>query len=152
VIDGGRITEEYFSYVNPETYFDYYNTLLTGINSKTVASAPVFPELWKEIEPVMSSGILAAHNAVFDLSVLKKCLSDYGIYWKNTAKYCCTVQMGRKLLPGISHKLDSMCDYYGISLDHHKADSDSRACAEILLNYLNGGADENNYIKTYIFK
>ena len=152
VIDGGRITEEYFSYVNPETYFDYYNTLLTGINSKTVASAPVFPELWQKIEPVMSSGILAAHNAVFDLSVLKKCLSDYGIYWKNTAKYCCTVQMGRKILPGISHKLDSMCDYYGISLDHHKADSDSRACAEILMRYLNGGADENNYIKTYIFK
>lgn len=152
VIDGGRITEEYFSYVNPETYFDYYNTLLTGIDSKTVASSPVFPELWEEIEPVMSSGILAAHNAVFDLSVLKKCLADYGIYWKNAARYCCTVQMGRKLLPCISHKLDLLCDYYGISLDHHQANSDSHACAEILLRYLNDGADETKFIKTYHFE
>ena len=151
VIDGGRITNEFFSYVNPETYFDYYNTVLTGINEKTVASAPAFPELWQKIEPLMNSGILAAHNAVFDLSVLKRCLQGYGIYWKNSAKYCCTVQMGKRIVPDISHKLDAMCDYYGIPLNHHQADSDARACAEILLRYMASGADEKNFIRTYTF-
>ena len=94
VIEGGRITEEFFSYLNPETFFDYFNTRLTGISEKTVADAPTFPELWERIAPLMSSGILVAHNAAFDLGVLKKCLSDYGIPWKGSVHYCCTARMG----------------------------------------------------------
>ena len=86
VIEDGAITEEFFSYVNPEARFDLFNTQLTGIDQATVADAPTFPELWQRIEPLMSSGILAAHNAVFDLGVLKHCLRDYGIVWKSAAK------------------------------------------------------------------
>ena len=99
----------------------------------------------------MSSGMIVAHNAVFDLSVLKKCLRDYDIQWKPYVRYVCTVQTGRRLLPGISHKLNDMCDYYGIALDHHKASSDSRACAEILMRYLAAGADIRQHIRTYSF-
>lgn len=149
VIEDGRITEEYFSYVNPETFFDYFNVRLTGISEQTVADAPAFPELWSEIEPILSSGILVAHNAVFDLGVLKKCLQDYGIQWKESVRYCCTARMGRVLLPDMRHRLNDLCAYYGIALDHHKADSDSHACAEILLQYFLSGADERKYIRTY---
>ena len=151
VIEDGAIIKEFFSYVDPETFFDPFNTQLTGIDEATVAGAPTFPQLWERIEPVMSSGILVAHNAVFDLAVLRHCLQDYGIRWKDTALYCCTVQMGRKLVPGISHKLNVMCGYYGIALNHHQADSDSHACAEILLKYLQAGAQEKDHIRTYRF-
>ena len=48
-----------------------FNIQLTGISEKTVADAPAFPDLWAEIEPIFSSGILVAHNAVFDMGVLK---------------------------------------------------------------------------------
>ena len=149
IIENGIIADSFFSLVDPEVYFDRFNTQLTGISADTVQGAPNFAELWEQIKSVMESGILVAHNAVFDMSVLKKCLHDYGIEWKNTAKYICTVQAGKKLLPGISHSLNVMCDHYGISLDHHKADSDSRACAEILLRYMESGADVNSFIRTY---
>ena len=86
---------------------------------------------------------------VFDMGVLKKCLCDYGIDWKPYVRYLCTVQMGRRILPGMGHKLNVLCEYYGISLDHHQAASDSRACAEILLRYLEDGADIRQYIRTY---
>ncbi len=149
VIEEGQITDSFFSLVDPETHFDYFNTKLTGISAQTVQGAPNFSGLWEQIEPIMDSGILVAHNAVFDMGVLKKCLYDYGITWKNTAKYLCTVQAGRRLLPGMSHSLNVMCDYYGISLDHHQADSDSRACAEILLRYIENGANVNSFIRNY---
>ncbi len=149
IIEDGIIADSFFSLVDPEVYFDRFNTQLTGISADTVQGAPNFAQLWEQIKPVMESGILVAHNAVFDMSVLKKCLHDYGIEWKNTAKYICTVQAGKKLLPGMSHSLNVMCDHYGISLDHHKADSDSRACAEILLRYMESGADVNSFIRTY---
>lgn len=149
VIEDGRIVEEFFSYVDPETWFDRFNVQLTGIDESVVADAPAFPELWQKIEPIMSSGILLAHNAVFDLGVLKKCLQHYGIMWKPYVKYSCTARMGRDLLPGMRHRLNDLCDHYGIALDHHKADSDTRACAEIFLRYLEAGADERKFIRTY---
>lgn len=148
VVEDGKITEGFYSLVNPETYFDYFNIRLTDINERAVTSAPTFPELWRRIEPMMSNGLLVAHNAVFDMNVLKRCLRDYEIDWKPYARYICTVQMGRRLLPGMSHKLNVLCDHYGIALDHHHADSDSSACAQILLKYLEMGADIKQFIRT----
>ncbi|MCR4614956.1 MAG: 3'-5' exonuclease [Clostridiales bacterium] len=152
VIEDELIVDEFYSLVNPETYFDYFNIQLTGISEETVWNAPAFPEVWARIEPIMSKGLLAAHNAVFDLGVLKKCLRAYGIEWKPYVRYVCTVKMGRKLLPGMKHNLNVMCEHYGIDLDHHHAASDSRACGEILLRYLEDGADIRQHIRTFSFR
>ncbi|MBR0231156.1 MAG: 3'-5' exonuclease [Clostridia bacterium] len=152
VIEDGAITGGFSSLVDPETHFDYFNTALTGISEETVAGAPTFPQLWERIAPLMSSGLLVAHNAPFDMGVLKKCLNDYGIEWKPYARYVCTVRMGRDLLPGMRHNLDVMCRFFGIPLDHHQAESDSRACAELLLKYMEKGADVRQFIRTCSFK
>ena len=149
VVEDGKIVEEMFSYVNPEEPFDDFNTQLTGISAETVTDAPTFPELWKKIEGMMGSGILVAHNAPFDMGVLKKCLEDYGIEWTERTRYICTVQIGRSELPGMKHRLDAMCEFYGIALDHHKADSDSHAAAEILLRYMEDGVAVEKYVRTF---
>jgi len=151
VVRGGKIAEEYYTLVDPETHFDYFNTRLTGISRETVKGAPSFPEVWERIAPVMESGILTAHNAVFDMGVLRHCLNDYGISWKPSVRYLCTVQMGKRILPGMSHRLDVLCDHYGIELDHHQAASDSHACAEILLRYIDSGADISSFVRYYRF-
>ena len=149
VMEEGEITEEYYTLVNPETFFDTFNISLTGIHPAAVQDAPTFPDVWEKIEPLMSNGILVAHNAVFDLGVLRRCLKHYEIPWKKYARYLCTVQMGRKVLPGMSHKLNVLSDYYGIPLEHHIASSDSHACAVILQNYIKEGADPKQFIRTY---
>lgn len=151
IIEDRIITRKLYSLINPETSFDYFNTQLTGISEEMVQDKPVFPQIWNKIEPIMSSGILVAHNAPFDMSVLKCCLQNYGITWKTHIPYLCTVQIGRRILPKISHRLNSMCDYYDIKLDHHHAGSDSLACANILLKYIESGTDINQFIKIYHF-
>ena len=150
-VEDGAIREEFYSLVDPETDFEPFNTWLTGISEESVRGAPTFPELWPRIEPLLDSGILVAHNAGFDLTVLRRCLRDYDLVWKKSAEYLCTVQMGRRLLPGQSHKLDALCEYYGIALNHHHAGSDSRACAEILLRYLAAGAEPESFLKHFAF-
>ena len=152
VIDDGQITESFYSLVDPEQPFDWFNTQLTGISEESVSEAPAFPALWTVIEPMMDSGILVAHSASFDMGVLRRCLCGYEIEWKPNVKGICTVLMGRRLLPDRSHKLNDMCSYYGIQLDHHHADSDSRACAEILLRYMEDGASPGKFIRTYNMK
>ena len=149
VVEDGRVTESFGTLVNPETHFDPFNIALTGITPAMVADAPTFPQLWTRLRPLMESGVLVAHNAPFDLGVLKKCLRGYGIEWRTEVPGLCTVRMGRRLLPGISHRLGDMCAYYGIDLNHHRADSDSLACAAILIRYMEAGADPGRYVRYY---
>ena len=109
----------------------------------------VCPSCQSEMGKAKYDSSWVAHNASFDMGVLRRCLESYEIEWKPYAKAICTVIMGRSLLPGISHKLNDMCDYYGIGLNHHQADSDSHAAAEILIRYMESGAEPEKYIRTY---
>ena len=77
VIEDDRIVDSFYSLVNPETYFDSFNKRLTGIDEFMVANAPSFDLLWEKIEPFFNSGMIVAHNAAFDMNVLKKCLTYF---------------------------------------------------------------------------
>lgn len=150
VVEGGQIIGTYDTLVDPEEHFDRFNIRLTGITPEMVVGKPTFPELWQEIGPLLDSGLLIAHNAPFDLSVLAKCLRAYGICWHSSVPYACTCQMSRRLLPQLpDHKLNTLCAYLGLELDHHRAGSDSLACGEILLHHLLSGADMAAYTRTY---
>lgn len=150
VVENGAIVDEFAALVNPECRFDFFNVQLTGITPELAAKAPTFPELWPKLEPVLGSGLLIAHNAPFDMSVLSKCLRGYGIRWRSNADYACTCQMGRRCYPELpNHKLNTLCGYLGIELDHHRAGSDSRACAGLLLRYLEQGLDIGNFRRRY---
>ena len=153
VVENAKIEKIYYTLVNPECEFDDFNIELTGITPESVIGKPTFPELWKAIEPIFSSGLLMAHNAPFDMSVLSKCLNDYNIEWKPFINYACTCAIGKKVFPNLAnHKLNTMCDHFNIALDHHNASSDSSACALLLLKYLDKGADILSFARTYDIK
>ena len=150
VVENRQITENHSWLVDPQSRFDWFNMELTGITPELVRTAPTFPELWTELRPLMESGLLVAHNAPFDMSVLAKCLRDYGLCWQNRVSYACTCQMGRRLLPQLpNHRLNTLCDFLNIQLDHHRADSDSQACAGLLVHYLRAGMDIRPFIRRY---
>ena len=150
VIEDGRIIDTYASLIDPETYFNRFNIELTGITPEMVKKAPTFPVIWKKIGPVLESGILLAHNAAFDMRVLAQCINFYGIETEMIREYACTVQMGRKCYPELEdHKLDTLCRHLDIELDHHKADSDSIACAKLYLDYKDHGIRIDKFKRTY---
>lgn len=150
VVEGGRIVKEFATLVNPEARFDEFNIQLTKITPAMAAEAPTFGELWPALEPIFSSGLPVAHNAQFDMSVLAKCLRDYGIFWRRQTEYACTCQLGKRCYPNLpNHRLNTMCDYLQLELEHHQASSDSRACARILLRCIEAGADLASLRRTY---
>lgn len=150
VIENAAVVDEFYSLVNPETYFNRFNIELTGITPEMVSDMPAFPKLWEMIAPVMGSGLLIAHNAPFDMSVLAKCLSAYQIGWKPYAYYACTCAMGRSCYPNlVNHKLSTLSGHLGLELEHHNAGSDSRACAELLLDYMRHNLRAENFIRRY---
>lgn len=150
VIENGSVTDDFYFLVNPEVHFDAFNIRLTGITPEMVADQPAFPKLWEKIAPVMGSGLLIAHNAPFDMSVLARCLNDYEIEWQPFAYYACTCVMGRACYPKLqNHKLNTLCDYLNLNLDHHNAGSDSHACAELLLDYVRHGLQPDRFLRRY---
>ncbi len=153
VVEDSKIIGGYSYLVNPKTHFDDFNIYLTGINPNMVKDKPDFKELWNMIKPVMESGILVAHNAPFDMSVLAKCLRNYGIEWKDTTTYACTCQISKKVLPNLSnHKLDTLSSYLGLELEHHNAASDSNAAACVLIHCLELGTNIKNFTRNYDLK
>jgi len=150
VVEEGEIVERFDTLVNPETHFDRFNIALTGITPDMVRTAPNFPALWERLRPLMESGILLAHNASFDLRVLALCLRAYGLESRRIVPYACTVQMGRRCFPELeNHRLNTLCERLDIALDHHRADSDSLACAQLLLRYCGEGLDPRRFLRRY---
>lgn len=152
VIEDNEIVREFDTLINPETHFDRFNIQLTGITPYLVEDAPTFGQLWLLIEPLMSSGVLVAHNAPFDLGVLARCLRAYGIAWKPQADYVCTCRMSRACYPQLENRrLNTLCDHLGIALDHHKASSDAHACAEIFCRCRQKGLNVKRFQRIYDF-
>lgn len=140
VVEHGEITEEFYTLVNPEAEFDYFNIQLTGITPEAVQDKPTFPEVWERIRPLLESGMPVAHFAPFDMGVLAKCLDAYGIHWRPWARYVCTVRFARQAMPGMpNYKLNTLCQMLEIPLDHHNAGSDAHAAAELLIRCLKQG-------------
>lgn len=151
VVEEQSIVQEYYTLVNPETHFDAFNISLTGISPKDVADKPTFAEAWAELASIFCSGMLIAHNAPFDMSVLAKCLNAYQIEWQPYAYYACTCQMGRRCVPDAqNHKLNTLCELLHIPLEqHHCALDDAKACAGLLIHYLKQGCDPTDYVRSY---
>lgn len=133
LIDDQQITHSNYWLFKPLGGFDYMNTMIHGITPSDVYNKPTFAQSWPEIKDYINGRLLIAHNAAFDMSVLRKTLGAYGIETPK-ARYSCTMRMAKSLWPKhYNHKLDTLCDYFGFKLDHHNAASDALACARISL-------------------
>ncbi len=102
------------------------------ITPQDVADQPEFDQLWPNIREIIKDGILVAHNASFDMTVLMSLITLYRLDYDHF-HYFCTVKLSRtvfKFLP--SHRLNIVSQHLGISLDHHDALSDAFACAQIV--------------------
>jgi DNA polymerase III subunit epsilon len=135
VIEGDRISEARGWLIQPPgNHFEPWNTRIHGIDADLVAQEPEFDEVWPEIEPFLAGAVLLAHNAPFDMGVLRASLAQYELPAPRVAAHYCTVRLARKVWPELrNHRLSSVCRHCGIELVHHDATSDACACAQIAL-------------------
>jgi DNA polymerase-3 subunit epsilon len=117
----------------PFNEYDFWNTRIHGIGSDDTELAPDFREIWFELQPILARGPLLAHNAAFDMRVLRALRESLELPMP-PIDYACTVAMARRAFPRLgSHRLDVVCDHCGIDLVHHDAASDAVACANVAL-------------------
>jgi DNA polymerase III subunit epsilon len=134
LIDGLEVVETASWLIRPPfNEYEFWNTNVHGISSKDTEFAPEFDELWWEIRSMFEGRRLLAHNAPFDVRVLKALIETREL-GAPTYEYACTVALSRKALPALAnHRLDTVCDHCGIALVHHDAASDAIGSARVAI-------------------
>ena len=109
---------------------------MNGLCAADTENAPVFPEVWRQIEPMIAGLPLVAHNKAFDESCLKAVFRVYQMDYPDYPFYC-TCIASRRVWPLGRHNLDVIAARCGYDLTHHHhALADAEACAAIALKIL----------------
>lgn len=135
-VNNNEIVNTYNYLINPEEPFDYFNTLTHGITSEMVEDKPTFPQVWDNIKSIIESKLVIAHNASFDISVLRNVLDKYGLAYPSF-NYSCTRILSKKTWNNlVNYKLNTISKYLNIEFKHHDALEDAIACSKIMTNII----------------
>ena len=109
------------------------NIWIHNIYPEDVKHALTFDKIWPEIKEYFEGELVIAHNASFDLSVLRSLLDTYDIEYPYL-KYACTVILSQNHIEDVkNHKLNTLAEYVGHKFKHHHAGEDAEACAKVML-------------------
>lgn len=140
LVEGKEIIETKSFLIQPPTLdFDEVNISIHNITPDQVKHAPKFPEVWDQIKHYFENNIIIAHNAQFDISVLKNCLLEYNLEMPSF-NYLCSITITNCLCYGkkIGQSLVDRAKYFKVDMgNHHNALDDALTCAKMVIECIN---------------
>jgi len=129
-----RPIRSYYALIRPPKLYirpDFTN--IHGLTVKDVKDAPDFKYIWEhEVKEFIGTTILAAHNAPFDMRVLRATLKYYDIPVP-AIQYFCSCMLSKKVWPVYnSHSLSNLAEKFGIEYNAHNALADAETCGKII--------------------
>ena len=149
IVRGGVVREVRNWLIKPPQwpYFSPWNVAVHGIRPEDVEQAPRWHEVWPEVQELLHGATVVAHNAAFDMNVLKATLAAQAIAHPSF-RYFCSVSMARRVWPGHgSYGLSALCAHHGIPLKHHRAGNDAEATAELVQRALRDGDTLDSFVR-----
>lgn len=138
IIDG-KITHTEERKLKPHAscrYFDPFNVAIHGIRASDVAREPEFDVQADWLFEMLDADLVVAHNAAFDISVLRAVCDLYGMSYPEFDYFCTCKAAGRLWTNLYDHKLNTLCDHIGHRFNHHNAEADAEAAGKVLLRML----------------
>lgn len=136
----GRIVEGEVmdTYVNPGRSIPPDSTKIHHITDEDVAAAPDILSVGKDFYHFAQDAVLVAHNAPFDIGLLRKQEERLGVKWDHPVLD--TVLLSAVVFgTTMDHSLDALCARLSITIPpthRHTAIGDARATAEALVKLL----------------
>ena len=133
IVRNGEIVDSFYSLIQPEpNYYTYWCQRVHGLCCDDTDDAPIFPDVWKKIEPMIAGLPLVAHNKPFDEGCLKAVFRTYQMDYPDYLFFD-TLYASRRKLPHLpNHQLHTVAAACGFMLEkHHHALADAEACAWI---------------------
>ena len=133
IVRDSEIVDTFYSLIQPEpNYYNYWCSQVHGLCCDDTDDAPVFPDVWAQIEPLIAGLPLIAHNSPFDEGCLRAVFRTYQMDYPDYI-FLDTLRAARRKLPHLdNHQLHTVAAACGYQLkNHHHALADAEACAWI---------------------
>lgn len=114
--------------------FQDWNVRIHGIRPEDVLSAATWTDQFDRLCAFAGADVLVAHNAGFDLNVLRRASEATGLLCP-PYRSLCSLQVARKTYELDSYRLPIAAAAAGFEeFSHHDALADARACAQIVID------------------
>lgn len=114
--------------------FQEWNVRIHGIQARDVISAATWVDQFDRLCAFAGADVLVAHNAGFDLNVLRRASEATGQICP-PYRSLCSLQVARKTYELDSYRLPVAAAAAGFAeFSHHDALADARACAQIVID------------------
>lgn len=135
LVEGHTVSSLLSEYCDPGCPIPAEVSALTGITDATVRGASCFDDLFPALIHLIGSMPVAAHNAPYDIAVLKAEAARLGRDFRPVAYD--TLAIARSLWKGLpNYKLGTLCSAAGIPLNQaHRAIQDAEATAHLLIHF-----------------
>lgn len=114
LIDGHRTGNVFHTYLNPERDVPADAVAVHGLTNEFLADKPLFAQKAQELLDFIGNDTLVIHNANFDMKFINAELGQCGYPSIPKERVIDTMEMGKRKLPGVRLKLDTLCEHFGI--------------------------------------
>lgn len=136
-VRGGEVVDKTGWLIRPPAGHDMFfelNTRIHGIRAEDVIGAPTWTEQLADLAAFAGDDILVAHNAGFDMAVIKRACDATGDDCPSY-RYACSLQVARKVYQLESYRLPFVAAEAGFAdFPHHNATADALACAHVMID------------------
>lgn len=133
----GKVVERAGWLIQPPPGHDEFlewNTRIHGLTARDVAGAQSWSEQLPALTAFAGDDLMVAHNAGFDMSVLRRACEATGDACP-PYDYLCSLQIARKTYELDSYRLPMAAAAAGFTeFAHHDALADAEACAHIMID------------------
>ena len=149
-VRNGQIDDSFESLFQPPALHNWFsagNIAVHGITPKMIETAPEFSAVLDQMLEFMGEDVLIAHNASFDMGVLRASAQAIASQLPEIS-YSCSLLISRKTYNLESFRLNQVAYAIGHEeFDHHNALADSDACSRIVIHAANRhGAEDLNQL------
>ena len=134
VRDGVPVEEHHWLMRPPAgvDHFDGFNTALHGITPEMVADQPRWNELLPAVVDFIGDDVVVAHNAGFDIGVIRYACAVDNIEWPEL-RFLCTMVLARRALSLPTYRLPYVVEALGeAAIEHHNALSDAHGVVRVI--------------------
>jgi DNA polymerase-3 subunit epsilon len=132
-VEAGQIVGRHKWLIRPPVFeFSSFNIALHGITPEMCADASSWSDSLSRIIEIAGARPFVAHNASFDIGVIRDACDLSELAWPRLS-YACTLVIGRRAWPGLtSYSLPFLAAHLGLSSDgHHDPGEDAAISAAI---------------------
>ncbi len=138
---GFEVVETFSTLISTNVELTPHIQKLTGITPDMLVGKPAIENALPEFLKFVEGSIMVAHNADFDLMMLKAAATRLG--YDMDLPCFCTLKMARTFLPNLENrKLDTIAQHYDLTFEsRHRSSGDVRVTSEVLRNLITVDGD-----------